>query len=178
MLLHLFQKSRRLKREPYLFQQLSLNCSAVQPALKICSTIYKIGRCQEQDQCGEPIREWFAWLAEYATPLDKYMQGLNVDREDCLKMALYKQVIAAQNGFQLSDNNLCNFGVVDNTVVIIDTGRSSLQPDAIPKSTMNTAIRKWWYKLKSQCEWSELEECLAIWQNNNSLEEVAEELNS
>ena len=105
MLLHLFQKSRRLKREPYLFQQLSLNCSAVQPALKICSTIYRIGRRREQDQCCEPMREWFAWLAEYVTSLDKYMQGLIVDREACLKMALCKQVIAAQHGFHLSDNN-------------------------------------------------------------------------
>ena len=74
--------------EPYVCQQLSERCSAAQPDLKICPTIYKLGRCQEQDQWGEPIREWFAWLAEYATPLDKYMQGLNVDRKACLKIAL------------------------------------------------------------------------------------------
>ena len=62
------------------------------------------------------------------------MQGLNVDRKACLKIALYKHVIAAQHGLLLSDNNLFNFGVVDNTVVIIDIGSRCLQPQAIPKS--------------------------------------------
>ena len=83
--------------EPDVCQQLSSNCSAVQPDLKICPTIYTIGRCQEQDQWGKPTREWFAWLAEYAFPLDKYMQDMHVDRKACLKIALYKQVIPAQH---------------------------------------------------------------------------------
>ena len=137
-------------QEPYVCKQLSLDCSAAQPAVKICPTIYAIGLCEEQDQWGNPRDEWFAWLAEYATPLDKYMQGLNVDCEACLKIALYKQVIAAQHGFLLSDNNLSNLGVVDNTVVIIDTGSRKMQEHAISKGTMNTdAIHGWWKKLAS-----------------------------
>ena len=99
----------RKDEEPDVCQQLSSNCSAVQPDLKICPAIYTIGRCQEQDQWGKPTREWFAWLAEFAFPLDKYMQGMDVDRKACLKLALYKQVKAAQHGLLLSDNNLFNF---------------------------------------------------------------------
>ena len=87
----------RKDEEPDVCQQLSSNCSAVQPDLKICPTIYTVGRCQEQDQWGKPTREWFAWLAEYAFPLDKYMQDMHVDRKACLKIALYKQVLAAQH---------------------------------------------------------------------------------
>ena len=83
--------------EPDVCKQLSSSCSAVQPDLKICPAIYTIGRCQEQDQWGKPTRDWFAWLAEYAFPLDKYMQDMHVDRKACLKIALYKQVIAAQH---------------------------------------------------------------------------------
>ena len=148
---------------------------AAQPALKICPTIYTIGRCQEQDQGGKSIGEWFAWLAEYATPLDKYMQRRSVDRKACLKIALYKQVIAAQHGLLLSDNNLFNFGVVDNTVVIIDIGSRCLQTHAISKGTMNTsAIQGWWHKLAWQCRPGEPEECRAIWQHSNSLDEVAQ----
>ena len=121
--------------------------------------------------------QWFAWLAEYVTPLDKYMQRLNVDRKACLKIALYKQVIAAQHGLLLSDNNLFNFGVVDNTVVIIDIGSRCLQPQAIPKSKMNTtAIQRWWYKLAWQCRPGELEECRVIWRHSTSLDEVAQQL--
>ena len=87
------------------------------------------------------------------------MQRLNVDRKACLKIVLCKQVIAAQHGLLLSDNNLFNFGVVDNTVVIIDIGSRCLQPQAIPKSTMNTgAIQKWWQKLALQCRPGEPEE--------------------
>lgn len=149
--------------EPYACSKLSRACSDEQPAVKICPIIYAIGRCQEQDQQRKRIREWFAWLAEYAIPLDKYMLRLNVDRKACLKLALYKQVIAAQHGFLLSDNNLFNFGLVDNTVVIIDMGSRPLQPQAILKSRMNSAsIQRWWYKLRWQCQRGELEECRAI----------------
>ena len=133
-----------------------------------------MGRCQEQDQCGEPISEWFAWLAEYATPLDKYMQGLNVDRKACFKIALYKQVLASQHGLLMSDNNLFIFGAVDNTVVIIDTGSRTVKSHAITKGTMNTAIKGWWYKLRWQCKSGELEECRAIWQRYEFLHEVAQ----
>ena len=77
--------------EPHVCHELSVYCSAAPPLLKICPIIYAIGRCQEQDQWGKPMGEWFAWLAEYATPLDKYMQGLNVDCKACLKIALNKQ---------------------------------------------------------------------------------------
>ena len=41
---------------------------------------------------------------------------------------------------------------------------------------MNTAIKKWWYKLAWQCRPGELEECRAIWQHNTSLDEVAQQL--
>ena len=134
--------------EPDVCTQLSMNCRAAQPAIKICPTIYAIGLCEEQDEWGTCKAEWYAWLAEYAIPVDKYMQGLNADCEGCLKMALYKQVVAAQQGFLLSDNNLSNLGVVDNTVVIIDTGSRKMQEDAISKGTMNdAAIHNWWKKV-------------------------------
>ena len=51
-----------------------------------------------------------------------------------------------------------------------------MQPHAIPKSTLNTAIKKWYYKLAWQCRPGELEECRAIWQQNSSLDEVAQQL--
>ena len=137
-------------QEPQVCTQLSLECRAAQPAVKMCTAIYVVGLCEEQNRWGKSRADWFAWLAEYAIPLDKYMQGLNVDCEACLKIALYKQVIAAQHGFLLSDNNLGNLGVVDNTVVIIDTGSRKMQEDAISKGTMTTvAIRDWWKKLAS-----------------------------
>ena len=79
-----------MDQEPYVCQQLSSDCSAAQPALKICPTIYSIGRCQEQDEWGKPRGKWFAWLAEYATPLDQYIQDPNVDRQACLKIALLR----------------------------------------------------------------------------------------
>ena len=84
------------------------------------------------------------------------MLGLNVDRKACLKLALYKQVIAAQQGSLLSDNNLFNFGVIDGTVVIIDIGSRPLQTHAISKSTVNKAFKGWWSKLQWQCSSEEI----------------------
>ena len=131
--------------EPEVSTQLSMKS-----AVKICSSIYAIRRCEEQDQRGTCKAEWFAWLAEYAIPVDKYIQDPDVDCDSCLKIALYKQVIAAECGFLLSDNNLSNLGVVDDTVVIIDTGSRKMQEHAISKGTMNNdAIRGWWKKLAS-----------------------------
>ena len=83
--------------------------------------------------------------------MDKYIQGLNVDVKACIKLALYKQLIAAQNGLLLSDNNLFNLGVLDDTVVIIDRGSRSRQTRPISKGAMtHMAInKKWWQKLES-----------------------------
>ena len=123
---------------------------AAQPLIKICPTIYVVGPCEEQSLRGKFKAEWFGWIAEYATPLDKYMQGLNVDHVACLKIALYKQIVAAQHGLLLSDNNLFNLGVLDDSVVIIDTGSRTRKTYAISKGTMNDhAIHKWWNKLAS-----------------------------
>ena len=150
---------------PYASRLLAMRCSAEQPAVKMCPRVHAIGRCDEQDQCGNPIRQWFAWLAETATPLDKYIQQMNADRKGCIKIALYKQIVAAQHGLLLSDNNLFNFGVVDNTVVIIDLGSRPLQPHALAKSFVNDkGMRKWWKKLEWQCvEKSDWEECQYMW---------------
>ena len=41
---------------------------------------------------------------------------------------------------------------------------------------MNTAIRRWWYKLKWQCKHGELEECRAFWQRYECLHQVAQHL--
>ena len=137
-------------QEPEVCTQLSLECRAAQPAIKICPTVYVVGPCEEQNLGGKFKAEWFGWIAEYATPLDKYMARLTVDHVACLKLALFKQVVAAQHGLLLSDNNLFNFGVLDDTVVIIDTGSRTRQTAAISKGTMNDyAIYKWWKKLAS-----------------------------
>ena len=142
--------SERQDQEPDVCTQLSLECSAAQPPIKICPTIYVAGPCEEQSVRGKFKAEWFGWIAEYATPLDKYMARLTVDHVACLKLALFKQVVAAQHGLLLSDNNLFNFGVLDDTVVIIDTGSRTRQTAAISKGTMNDyAIYKWWKKLAS-----------------------------
>ena len=39
-------------QEPHVSMQLSWRCSAEQPALKICPTVYAIGSCHEQDRRG------------------------------------------------------------------------------------------------------------------------------
>ena len=145
----------------------------------MCPRVHAIGRCDEQDQCGNPIRQWVAWLAETATPLDKYIQDMNADRKGCMKIALYKQIVAAQHGLLLSDNNLYNFGVVDNTVVIIDLGSRPLQPHPISKGFVNfTVMRKWWKKLEWQCvDKSDYEECRDLWNRPGAtLDGVARQL--
>ena len=137
-------------QEPDVCTQLSLECSAAQPPIKICPTIYVAGPCEEQSEWDEFKEEWFAWIAELAIPLDKYMASLTVDHVACLKLALYKQIVAAEHGLVLSDNNLFNLGVLDDTVVIIDTGSRTKVSHAINKGTLNhQAVHKWWNKLAS-----------------------------
>ena len=142
--------TERKDQEPEVCTQLSLECRAAQPAIKICPTIYVVGPCEEQSLRGKFKAEWFGWIAEYATPLDKYMARLTVDHVACLKLALYKQIVAAQHGLLLSDNNLFNLGVLDDTVVIIDIGSRPRKTYAISKGTMNEkSIYSWWNKLAS-----------------------------
>ena len=168
----------RMDTEPYVCQKLSAVCGAAQPASKICPAIHGIGRCLEQDECGTPKCKWFGWLADYVTPLDRYIQDPTADREACFKMALYQQVRAAQQGLLLSDNNLMNFGVKGDTVVIIDTGKEPLRRHAISKSDMNTgAIQGWWKMLEWRGSTSvEAARCRAVWRQCCSLEEVARRL--
>ena len=142
--------TKKYDQEPEVCQQLSHECRDAGFATKICPTIYVVGACEQETLEGEYQDEWFGWIAEYAIPLDKYIQGLNVDVMACIKLALYTQIVAAQNGLLLSDNNLFNLGVLDDTVVIIDTGSRSRQSHPISKGTMNEmAINKWWKKLES-----------------------------
>ena len=140
----------RKDQEPDVFQQLSRECRDADPATKICPAIYVAGPCEEETLERVYKHEWYGWVEDHAMPLNKYIQGLNVDHMACIKLALYKQIVAAQHGLLLSDNNLFNLGVLDDTVVIIDTGSRSRQTRAISKGTMNDmAINKWWKKLES-----------------------------
>ena len=164
--------------EPYVCEQLSRLVRAAHPAVKICPTVYRTGRCEERDQRGNRIREWVAWLVEYATPLDKYMQRPDVDRKACLKIALYKQVIGGQHGLLLKNNNLDKFGVADDTVVIIDTGSRPLELYAIAKSRMNrSSMQRWWKELTWHCnDLEEFDACRTIWKQEQCLDGVAQKL--
>ena len=71
--------TKKKDQEPEVCTQLSWECRAAQPALKICPTIYVVGPCEEESLEGEFKDEWFGWIADLATPLDKYIQGKNVE---------------------------------------------------------------------------------------------------
>ena len=142
--------TKKYDQEPEVCQQLSHECRDAGFATKICPTIYVVGACEQETLEGEYQDEWFGWIAEYAIPLDKYIQGPNVDRLACIKRALYTQIVAAQNGLLLSDNNLFNLGALDDTVVIIDTGSRAKKPESISKGIMTQkAIHKWWKIVES-----------------------------
>ena len=180
--------------EPFLCKRLSERCSAVQPAVELCPGIVAIGWCEHKDEWGKPVCSrdrrtswWFAWIAEYAIPLNRYMLGLLVDRsaeeyaqdrQNCLKLALYKQAVSAQRGFLLSDNQLSNFGVLRRTVVIIDLGSRKLMDEGtISKSDMNySAIKKWWDKIQWHCDAFDVAYLRGIWQKHWNLCDLAKEL--
>ena len=54
----------RKDQEPEVCTQLSLECRAAQPAIKICPTIYVVGPCEEESLEGVYKQEWFGWIAE------------------------------------------------------------------------------------------------------------------
>ena len=172
--------TKEIDKEPYLCKVLQDCCSVAQPAIKLCPEIHDMACCIELNSEGRHAGYWFAWVAEHAIPLNKFMSSLDpVHRQTCLKIALYKQVVAAQCGLLLSDNNLFNLGVVSNTVVIIDCGSRDLEARAIPKGRMNqAAMHKWWKKLSWQCgDEHDFTECREIWQHaGNTLDEVAEHM--
>ena len=172
--------TKDLDQEPAICDELKNRCRTAQPPIKLCPAIYDRACCLEVNSKGEQVGYWFAWLAESAIPLNKFMSSLDfVHQQTCLRVALYKQVVAAQCGLLLSDNNLFNLGVVDNTVVIIDCGSRYLQARAIPKGRMNqAAMHKWWKKLSWQCgDEHDFTECREIWQHaGNTLDEVAEHM--
>ena len=168
--------------EPHVFIQLSRLHRASEPAGKLCPTIMAVRKCQELDAERRPVREWCAWLEESTVPLDKYMvyaanEKLYDLRKAIIRAALYKQVVAAEHGFILGDNSLSNFGIAQNTVVIIDAGYRDVKPTPIAKGTMNSyCIHNWWQKIQWHCLPGELQECQYIWRKHHKLHDVAQEL--
>ena len=171
--------------EPETCEELSRRINAKQSGLKVCPRIYATGVVHEQDRCGHLKQVWFAWFTELAYPLDKYMALPDADRKACLKIALYKQVVVAQHGLLLSDNNLFNCGVIADTgsgvtVAIIDMGSNLPEAHPIKKSTMNDkAMTGWWQKLRwALANPSDADECHSIWTDaaNYDLDLVARQV--
>ena len=139
--------TKNVVKEPAICQELQSRCSVAQPAIKLCPQIYDQACCMELNSKGERVGYWFAWLTEHAIPLNEFIGSLDLaHRQIWLSEAFYKQAAAAQCGLLLSDNNLLNFGVVKDTVVIINCGSRDLEAKAIPKAGMKRKAPPLWLK--------------------------------
>ena len=81
----------------------------------------------ELDSVEQPVRQWNGWITGLAVPLDQALRqpGLSsatVGR--CVVGAVRCMLRAARHGHRVDDVSLCNFGMLEGEVVIIDAGLS------------------------------------------------------
>ena len=108
--------------EPQVFK--SLEATGVYPI------VHASCECQVFDSAGKIYaRNWYAWVMDYAKPLDQVLQEHPDTSYFCILGAIHAMVTAHSSEHSLSDNALFNFGMVQDNVVIIDAGSSTKVDD-------------------------------------------------
>ena len=70
----------------------------------------------------KPNPTWYAWVSDYAQPLDELLKKCPDAADICIVGAIRAMLRAHSIGHILSDNALYNFGFLQGNVVIIDAG--------------------------------------------------------
>ena len=164
----IFKVCRDDDQEPYLFKQMGE--SAVYPH------IYAISTCMEYNSVEQPVLRWYAWVCEYAKPLDKCIgqDGVTDDViRRCIAGTIRVMLRAATQGHPLSDNGLYNFGMIQSNVVIIDAG-SRIKCDMTKGDFNKTCMRKFWPKLNAFVQQSHFTSFQRTWQSHDTIYDASE----
>ena len=136
-------------QEPERFR--ALQASGVYPK------VHARRRCEEIDCAGRPVKTWYAWVMDYAKPLDQMLKENPSASKICILGAVHAMVTAHSWDHILSDNALFNFGMVQDNVVIIDAG-SNRQSTKKTKGEFNRAVMKrFWSKAQTVVQPAKLE---------------------
>ena len=159
---------RLYDQEPHLFKQMEE--SAVYPR------VYAINRCMEYDSVAQPVYRWYAWVCEYAKPLDKCIAQDGVTDDvirRCIAGTIRAMLRASTRGHHLSDNGLYNFGMIRSNVVIIDAG-SKTDCDMTKADFNKKCMRKFWPKLHFYVEESHFRSLQETWQHSHTIKHALE----
>ncbi len=154
-------------QEPEVFKRLQ--------SLRIFPKIHACGDCivHSNDDVGQPAGSvgqhanhgiWYAWLTEEAQPLDAYLQKAEASPEKCIMGCIRAITSAAAAKHILSDNALFNFGMLGDTVVIIDAGSRSAEEWSKAEVTKKV-MQSFWSKAQMWLRPDELNRCQQAWRS-------------
>ena len=130
----------------------------------------------EYNSVEQPVLRWYAWVCEYAKPLDKCIgqDGVTDDViRRCIAGTIRVMLRAATQGHHLSDNGLYNFGMIQSNVVIIDAG-SRIKCDMTKGDFNKTCMRKFWPKLNAFVQQSHFTSFQRTWQSHDTIYDASE----
>ena len=135
--------------------------------------IHSSNVCIEYDSVAQPVAQWYAWVTERALPMDQFLKRRDVLPNVSVVGIIRCTLHAAMCGHYLSDNNMFNFGVLRNEVVIIDAGSRKLEQRQITKGEFNKlCMRNLWTKLNLHVAHSDYAEYETAWQHAHTLVEA------
>eukprot|EP00959_Pyramimonas_sp_CCMP1952_P068535 1430395-Pyramimonas_sp.AAC.1 len=75
----------------------------------------------ELDSFAQPVCQWNGWITELAVPLYQALRR-GACSEQCIVGAARCMIRAATHGHSMDDPPLCNFGMLEGDVVMVDAG--------------------------------------------------------
>jgi hypothetical protein len=129
-------------QEPKLFKALQ--------ATGVFPMVHASCECQVFDSAGGIFAQnWYAWVMDYAKPLDQVLQEYPATSYFCILGAIHAMVTAHSSEHSLSDNALFNFGMVQDNVVIIDAGSRFATPPMTKGEFNKLIMHKFWSKAQT-----------------------------
>ena len=160
--------TKEVDPEPNLFEELA--------STGLYPNIYAVSSdVIEHNSVGQPVGQWYAWVADLAIPLDQYLRQAQLPQgaeSKCIIGAIRCMLHAASHGHTMSDNALFNFGKLLDDIVIIDAG-SRARTTALTKSEFNSmCMKKFWYKVQLGVHRTVLSGFVSAWQQANDMQDA------
>ena len=153
--------------EPTLFRMHMI--SGVYPPILEAAPVFEV------DSVARPVCGWNGWITDLAVPLDEALRRPQLSLEAAGRLivgAARCMLGAVAHGHTMDDPSLCNFGVIEGRVVIIDAGRRPLNTE-LSKSDFNKGVmKKFWPRAAVSIADGDLQKYKVAWQNARSMDDA------
>ena len=128
-----------------------------------------MSRCVECNSAGQLVGWWVSWVTDCTSPLDQVLKQPDLPEgaaEFYIVGCIRAMLLAAAHGHYLSDNATMNFGVLEDTVLIIDAGSRPREHTQMSKGDFNTlCMRRFWTKAQYTVQPNDFQRPQEAWRN-------------